>query len=487
MPDQTNPADDAAERKERLDELVEKGLMGQIASEFADQPAADVAELLSHYPVDEIVPIFRALPEDLQPDVLAELPSDIGAALAEALPADAAADIVNEMAPDDAADVLGELDDKEVSSKIIEGMDEENAADVSRLMTYPEDSAGGIMTTDLVEIGPGQTVRDALAAVAENEDDEHVYQVFVVDAERRLLGTISIPDLLRQSQDDDSVLVSSVMEEETHAVRSDADQQEVAESMAKYDLSVVPVVDGDGRLLGRITHDDATDIIKEEAEEDILNLAGAGDEELGNVSAWRSCWYRLPWLLVTLLGGIVTATILSSFQATFALVIVLAAFIPNVMGMGGNTGLQSSVLMIREIASGTGRRHSLGRLFMHELRTGALMGLICGFGIFACALAIMFATPSGRAAIRTAAESTSLTASCAPYAVASVAGLALFCAMTFAAGFGAVVPIVLDRLKIDTAVASGPFISVMDDISALLIYYGVSWALLSRVLPAAQP
>ena len=485
MPEQIDAAEDAANRKLRLDELVGKGLWGQIASELSDLPAADVAELLSHYSTEELVPLFKSLPEDLQPDVLAELPSDIGAALAEALPAETAADIVNEMAPDDAADVLGELDDKEVSSKIIEGMDEDNAADVSRLMTYPEDSAGGIMTTDLVEVGPDRTVEEALEAVAANEDDEHVYQVFVVDPDRKLLGTVSIQDLLRQ--EDQSVPVGRIMDEETHAVRSGADQQEVAESMAKYDLPVVPVVDADGRLLGRITHDDATDIIKEEAEEDILNLAGAGDEELGNVSAWRSCWYRLPWLLVTLLGGIVTATILSSFQATFALVIVLAAFIPNVMGMGGNTGLQSSVLMIREIASGTGRRHSLGRLFMHELRTGALMGLICGFGIFACALAIMFATPSGRAAIRTAAESTSLTASCAPYAVASVAGLALFCAMTFAAGFGAVVPIVLDRLKIDTAVASGPFISVMDDISALLIYYGVSWALLSRVLPAAQP
>ena len=481
MPEQIDAAEDAANRKLRLDELVGKGLWGQIASELSDLPAADVAELLSHYSTEELVPLFKSLPEDLQPDVLAELPSDIGAALAEALPAETAADIVNEMAPDDAADVLGELDDKEVSSKIIEGMDEDNAADVSRLMTYPEDSAGGIMTTDLVEVGPDRTVEEALEAVAANEDDEHVYQVFVVDPDRKLLGTVSIQDLLRQ--EDQSVPVGRIMDEETHAVRSGADQQEVAESMAKYDLPVVPVVDADGRLLGRITHDDATDIIKEEAEEDILNLAGTSDEELGNISAWRSCWYRLPWLLIPLLGGVVTATILSSFQSTFALVIVLAAFIPNVMGMGGNTGLQSSVLMIREIASGTGRRHSLGRLFLHEVRTGALMGLICGFGIFLCALAIMFATPSGRTAIALAADQTSLSAACAPFAVASVAGIALFCAMTFAAGFGAVVPIVLDRFKIDTAVASGPFISVMDDISALLIYYGVSWTMLARILP----
>ncbi len=470
------------DRKARLEELAEKGLWGQISAEMADLPAADIAEMISRFPEEEIPGLFKAVPEDLKPDVLSELPTDQAAALAAAIPAAAAADIVNEMAPDDAADVLGELDDKEVSSRIIEGLDDENAADVSRLMTYPEDSAGGIMTTDLVEVAPDATVRDALDAIAKgDEDDEHVYQVFVVDSARKLLGTVSIQELLRH-KDEPDLSLSGILNEETHCVRSDADQQEVAELMAKYDLAVVPVVDADGCLLGRITHDDATDIIKEEAEEDILNLAGTSDEELGNVSAWRSCLYRLPWLFITLLGGMVTASIMSSFSAAFSFVIVIASFIPNVMGMGGNTGLQSSVLMIREIASGTGRRHSLGRLFRHELRTGALMGLICGTGIFLGAMAILAMTPAGRAGVQSLSEHAGIAVTCARMAVAGTAGIALFCAMTFAAGFGAVVPIVLDRLKIDTAVASGPFISVMDDISALLIYYGVSLAVFSRIL-----
>ena len=470
------------ERKEHFDELVDQGLWGQISAELADLPAADVAELLSHYGEDSLARLFECLPAEIKPDVLAELPADLAAGLAAAMPAADAADIVNEMAPDDAADVLGELDDKEVSSKIIEGMDDENADDVSRLMTYPEDSAGGIMTTDLVSLHPDQTVDDALDAIARSEDDEHVYQVYVVDRDDKLLGAITIWDLLRQKVR--SAKLGDIMATDVLSVRSDADQADVAETMAKYDLSVIPVVDDRGYLLGRITHDDATDIIKEEAEEDILSLAGTTDDELGNVSAWRSCWYRLPWLFITLLGGVVTASIMSSFGKVFGLVIVLAAFIPNVMGMGGNTGLQSSVLMIREIASGSGRRHSLGRLFLHELRTGALMGIICGVGIFLSALAILYATPSGREGAAAVAQNAGLGA-CAPFAVAATAGLALFCAMTFAAGFGAVVPIVLDRLKIDTAVASGPFISVMDDISALLIYYGVSLLLFSRLLPAA--
>ena len=320
------------ERKEHFDELVDEGLWGQISAELADLPAADIAELLSHYGEDSIGRLFECLPAELKPDVLAELPPDLAAGLAAAMPAsDAAdlkpdvlselpsdlagelaaelpaadaADIVNEMAPDDAADVLGELDDKEVSSKIIEGMDDENADDVSRLMTYPEDSAGGIMTTDLVSLRPDQTVNEALDAIARSEDDEHVYQVYVVDRDDRLLGAITIWDLLRQK--DRTARLGDIMATDLMTVRSDADQAVVAETMAKYDLSVIPVVDDRGYLLGRITHDDATDIIKEEAEEDILSLAGTTDDELGNVSAWRSCWYRLPWLFITLLGGVVT-------------------------------------------------------------------------------------------------------------------------------------------------------------------------------------
>ena len=482
MADTTNDPILTPELRERVDELVEKGLWGQLGAELQKLPPADVAALLAHHDAETLASVFAALPPDLRPDVLAELPSDVAAGLAAELPAETAADIVNDMAPDDAADVLGELDDKEVSSKIIEGMDDENADDVSRLMTYPEDSAGGIMTTDLVSLRPNQTVNEALDAIAHSNDDEHVYQVYVVDPEDKLLGFITIWDLLRQK--DRTVRLGDIMQTDPLTVRSDADQAEAAELMAKYDLSVVPVVDARGYLLGRITHDDATDIIKEEAEEDILNLAGTSDEELGNVSAWRSCWYRLPWLFITLLGGVVTASIMSSFGKVFGLVIVLAAFIPNVMGMGGNTGLQSSVLMIREIASGTGRRHSLGRLFLHELRTGALMGVICGACIFLSALAILYVTPSGREGAAAVAANAGIGAWWAHFAVASTAGLALFCAMTFAAGFGAVVPIVLDRFRIDTAVASGPFISVMDDISALLIYYGVSLAVFSRLLPA---
>lgn len=466
---------------ERVQTLVDQELWGQISVELADLPAADIAQLLAHYEEPNLSTLFKCLPDELKPDVLSYLPSEAATELAEALPAPAAAEIANDMAPDDAADILGELD-KEVSAKIIEGMDEESADDVRRLMTYPEDSAGGIMTTELIELNRDQTVLEALDAIAKDPDDEHVFQVYITDQAGVLLGSVTIWKLLRQK--DRSQRLGDIMDTEILSVTSDTDQETVAQTMSKYDLSVIPVVDDRGILLGRITHDDAADIIQEEAEEDILKLAGTDDDELGNVSAWRSCLYRLPWLFITLLGGAVTAAIMSSYNTTFKLVIILASFIPTVMGMGGNAGIQSSVLMIREIASGTGRRHSLGSLFLHELRTGALMGLICGTGIFLCALAMMYLTKAGQEALSIAGNGTSISIAAAPFFIAFIAGLSLFCAMTFAAGFGAIIPIILDRIHVDTAVASGPFITVMDDIFAILIYYAVSAAMLMHFLPA---
>ena len=454
------------ELADRVAALIDQELWGQAAAEIASLEPADIAEFISHYNRDVIEALFKVLPESIKPDVLAELDPEIAAEITESMTSGEISDLFEEMEPDDAADVLGELD-KAISSQVIEQMDEEEAEDVRRLMTYPEDSAGGIMTTDLVQMYGTQTVLEALDAIAEREDETHIYQIYVVDAEHRLVGTVTIWDLLRQHNR--GVKLAEIMDHEFFSVRSDMDQEEVARTIAKYSLSVIPVVDSQGVLLGRVTHDDVLHVIKEEAEEDIFRLAGSDDDELGNSSILRSCAIRLPWLAITLLGGVVTSTLLNLYAKHFSALVILAAFIPNVMAMGGNTGLQSSVLLIREIAAGPARRHAMGKLLFHEVRTGALMGLVCGIGIFIWAVALMKLSPP---------ESMP----CSPFYLAAVIGLSLFAAMSFAAGFGAVVPILLDRVKIDPAVASGPFISVMNDISALLIYYAISFGLILRLL-----
>ncbi len=451
---------------DHIDDLIEQEFWGQVASEISNLQPPDIAEIISRYKHEVTARVFRSLPDSIKPDVLAELEPEMAADIMESMPSEEVSDIFTEMDPDDAADVLAELD-KTLSSRVIEQMNEEEADDVRKLMTYPEDSAGGIMTTDMVVMHQNQTVLEALDEIASEEDGEHVYQVYVVDDEDRIVGTVTIWKLLRQKNR--AVPLADIMNTDFVSVRSDADQEAVAKTISKYSLAVIPVVNSKGVLLGRVTHDDVLEVVREEAEEDIFRMAGSDDEELGNSSTLKSCLIRLPWLSITLLGGVVTSSLLSIYSHHFSSMVILAAFIPNVMAMGGNTGLQSSVLLIREIAAGPGRRQALGKLFLHEVRTGALMGLICAIGIYAWAVFLMKISPAS-------------TSTFSPWQLAGVIAFALFTSMSFAAGFGAVVPILLDRCKIDPAVASGPFISVMNDISALLIYYAISFLLVLRLV-----
>lgn len=448
-------------------DLIDDDQINFAVTEILKLAPADIAEIIEDCPIAILSQIFIALPQNLKPDVLSELDTEIAAAIVEMLPSETASSIFTEMDPDDAADVLSELN-SETQSEVIEGMDDDEADDVRMLMSYPEDSAGGIMTTDLISMSPDHTIRDVLDAITGWEEDDHVHQVYVVSSDNKLLGIVSIWKLLCQKNR--ATPLSNLMTTQFQTVHYDLDQEAVARLLAKYDLSVIPVVNDDNELLGRVTSDDVIDVIQEEAEEDIFRLAGSDDEELHNTSIFKSCMIRLPWLCVTLLGGCITASLLTHYTQYFKSVLVLASFIPNVMAMGGNTGLQSSILLVREIATGTTQNRALNRLIFHELRTGALMGFICGTGLFLLSTLII-----------------SLQAPSSPdfppaWELGTVVGVSLFAAMSFASAFGAVIPLVLHRFKIDPAVASGPFISVINDISALLIYYAISFFLIFRIL-----
>ena len=475
MSDETNALE---ELHSRIADLIGKELWGQAASEIARLPSADAAEVVSRCDKHTAAAIFNFLPDSAKPDIASYLEPEAAADIMRDMPSDEAADILEEMDPDDSADVLAEFD-KSRSSQVIEQMDDDEAEDVRRLMTYPDDTAGGIMTTDLVALSQDATVLDALDAIASEDPDAQLHQVYVTDADKRLVGIVTIVTLIHQKKRD--IRLRDIMEQDFVFVPSNMDQEEVARTLSKYSLSVLPVVDADGVLLGRVTHDDAIEVIQEEAEEDFFRLAGSKDEELGNISAVKSCRMRLPWLGITFLGGIFSSLVLNDFTHRFNSVVVLTAFIPNAMAMGGNTGLQSSVLLIRELASGSNRRHSPMKMFIHEIRTGALMGLICGAGIFAWALLLQHITASASGSAFALQEVVEHGASAtSPIYIAMVVAVALFSAMSFAAGFGAVVPLAFKSLKIDPAVASGPMISVINDISALLIYYAITYVLLSR-------
>ena len=447
--------------------LIEARNWEAAAALLAQLPAADVAEIIAEADAEEQLKAFSLVEAEQKPDVLAELEGVAGAEVLESLSNHELSTILEEMAPDDAADVLADLPDKR-SEVVLDLMEDEESEDVRRLMAYAEDSAGGIMTSDVVSMRENQTVGAALDAIAGMEDaHEPFYHANLVDADDHLIGSVEIWELLRCK--DRSRTLGELANRDIVSVSVETDQEEVARTMSKYDLAAVPVVDVAGRLVGRVTSDDVLDVMEEEASEDILRLAGSDSAELEHGSVLKSCIVRLPWLFMTLFGGFFTSLILKQYHAHIGSIMVLAAFVPIVLAMGGNTGIQSSILIVRGIAIGSVPDRKLHRLLIHEIMTGAVMGLICGAVIGAWVHLVI---------ARTAGLQPPMLP---PMHLAGTVAIALFCAMTFAAMFGALVPILLNRMRIDPAVASGPFITIVNDIMALLIYFGVTLAILQSI------
>jgi magnesium transporter len=448
--------------QERINFCIKGELWEQIPKFFEELHPADIAEIINHAPASAHNRLFELLDADIKPDVLAELDDQAEADILEELSDEEISDIVEEMAPDDAADLLGELKDAQ-REDILGLMEDEESDDVRELLQYGEDTAGGIMTTDFVAAHTSMTATEAIDYIGSLELDEPLYHLYVIDAQDRLTGWVPLWELIKKVNR--NMTLEELAEKETITVHTDADQEEVARLASKYDLSSLPVLDWKNKLVGRITIDDIMDVMEEEASEDIFKFAGSNESELEYSSPLHAFKSRLPWLLITLATGFISVLLLDNYHHYLSLsdVIVLGAFVPVIMAMGGNTGIQSSTLIIRGIALGTGHTKKLVRILRHEIIAGASMGLMCG-----TAIAIY-------ASIMIGQRVTTIP----PSYLAITVGIALFSAMTFAAVFGALVPVLLNRMKIDPAVASGPFVTSSNDIFALLIYYGVTASLIA--------
>jgi len=441
----------------RFRTAAQRKAAGAVAEAVGDVHPREVAEALLELDSAERLWCFRHLPAGMKPDVLAEL-EELGAVdFINALSDTELAEAVEEMAPDDAADVIADLEAPRGSS-VLKLMSKEESDEIRQLLRYGPETAGGIMTPDVVSLPADITVAQALQRLGEVETDEPIYNVFVTDSDGRLVGVVRLWDLIRLK--DRNATLGEVADRDIVAARVDMDQEEVSRLMLRFDLAAIPVVDHSGRLVGRITADDVMDVLEEEASEDIFRMAGSDDAELTAASPWKASRIRIRWLLITLLTGVVTSMLLKNFINNLSQVLALSFFVPIVMAMGGNTGIQSSTLLVRAIALGLVKGRSIARLLLREIASAVIMGLICGtvIGIWAYYLI-------SRGAISQ------------EYPVLFLAftvGTAMLCAMTFGALFGALVPLTLHRLKIDPAVASGPFVTSFNDIFALLIYHSVA-------------
>lgn len=440
--------------------LIDRDQWDELQTLLAERYPADIAELISEATADDREQIFDLVSDELKPDVLAELEGEVEDELLDSLTNAEISDIVEEMAPDDAADLIGELSTIR-SEQVLHLMESEEQQEVRELLQYDEETAGGLMTTEFISFPGTATVQEIFNKIAEDEWDEPFYYAYITDTQQRLIGFIGLWELVLVK--DKTTTLQNIAHSDIISVTADEDQEEVAKRMSKYDISAIPVVDRSHRLVGRITFDDVIDVLEEEASEDIFRMAGSDDAELEDMSPLSAVKLRLPWLLITLFSGFLSSYILKAFMSNMTEVITLTVFVPIVMAMGGNTGIQSSTLIIRGIALGSLKNLSYSKLLGRELFTGAIMGLCCGILI---GLWVKLFLSDGAA---------SYSALFLGFTVAT----SLFMSMTFAALYGAFVPILLERFKVDPAAASGPFVTASNDISALLIYYVITVAFIA--------
>jgi len=431
---------------EQLKKLVEEKNTKEVEDLMEPLHPADIAEIVEDLNIEQARFIIMLLDGEQASDVLVEIPENDRKRLLKELPPEfIASKLIEFMDSDDAADVVADLDENRKKEVLNEIEDFEQAGDIIDLLEYEEDTAGGIMAKELVKVNENWTVATCLKEISKQaEEVDEIYYIYVIDDSEKLKGVLSLKKLITTNT---NTKISNIYNADIKKVNTGVRQEEIAEIMDKYDLVAIPVVDEIGRLKGRITFDDVIDFIREEAEKDYQMVSGiTGDVEPGD-KVWEILRARLPWLLVGLFGGILGAVVLGSHEETLSKFTELAFFIPLIAAMAGNVGVQSSSIVVQSIASGVKNLETTSRKLFKEVSIALVTAAIFAILIFAYN------------AIRQGDMNLTFTVS-----------LSLFIVILFASFFGTVIPLVLNRFKIDPALATGPFITTMNDIVGLMIY-----------------
>ncbi|UTR16845.1 magnesium transporter [Salipaludibacillus sp. LMS25] len=364
-----------------------------------------------------------------------------------------ALNMLNELAADDITDFFGQISDG-VASFLLSKMDKREANNIKQLLSYKEDTAGSIMTTEFITLAPKDTVYAVMARLREEGmDAETIYYLYVTNEEDKLIGIVSLRELIIALEDD---LIENLMKEQVISVSPLTDQEEVSIIIKDYDLLAVPVVTNDEKMIGIVTVDDIIDVIEEETTEDIGQLAAVTGAIDLNVKALTATKKRLPWLILLLFVGMLTAGLIGSYEGTLGEVAILAVFIPLIADMAGNTGTQSLAIVVRGLALEKVDHSGIVKLLKREFLTGGLMGIVCGLLVSVITLVI---------------PGTNLILGC-------VIGLSLFITIVISTLTGTVIPLIIHRFKIDPAVASGPFITTINDLVGLVVYFSIATTLI---------
>jgi len=441
---------------ERIRARAQQGKPDELRAALSEVPAADLAEVLDVLEREEKVAVIEALRSELAGEVLTEVSDESLRELAKA-GLDAVTDAVRTMEPDEVADVLEALPE-DATRSVLSGLPRKVAQTAKRLLRYGSDTAGGIMTPEFVLLAANITAANAIAITQRSRESETIAHLFVSDEQDRLVGYLPLHRLVFARADR---TVGELMETDLVTVRPETDQEEVVRLATKYDLQVVPVVDARSRLLGVVTADDILEAAQEEVNEDFYRLAGSGVTDPLHQSILVRSLLRLPWLTITLGMGFLSGQIMRWLGYEPAGTTALLLFVPVMIDMAGNVSLQSSSTMVRGLAVGHVQLHSVSSLFVRELAVGAVIGACCG-GLAGLVAFFFFGGNLG---------------------FALVVGFSMFCGIISAVTSGTGVPLLCNWVGVDPALASGPFVTSLNDITGIFIYLGLGASLL-KYLPS---
>ncbi len=413
---------------------------------------ADVAEILEKISIENAQFLYKFISEEKSAEILVELKDDLREDLLADLTAkEIAKEVIDNLESDDAADVIGELSEKKQEEVLSHIKDQEYANNLSDLLTYPEDTAGGLMATELIKVNQNWTTLQCLREMRKQaEHVKQVHTIYVVDNSNKLLGSMSLKRLLLTEK---TTVIKDIIKTDIIAVNAKEDDEDVANIMNKYNLVVIPVIDNDNKLIGRITVDDILDVVKEEAEKDYQMASGISEDIEINNNIWKLTRARLPWLLIGMIGGVLGAQVIGIFDIKRNL--ELAFFIPLIAAMGGNVGVQSAAIIVQGISNNSINTDNIFQQLMKEFGVALLNGLICSIIIFITTIQIGYSKD-----------------------LSIAVSLSLIAVIIFAALFGTFTPLTLKKYNIDPALATGPFITTINDIFGLIIYFIIAQSII---------
>jgi magnesium transporter len=443
--------DESTKLVDSLRELLDEGRNDELAARLSEAHPADIARLLVEAPQERRVPLFRLLTKEQAGEMLPELDDQTLLDLVQALEEKEVSQVLDTMTPDRAADVVEELPSEQAES-ILDLMQAEKSEEVQELLDYPEESAGRLMSPNVVAVPDTATVAQALADIRKMAPEEGSFEVFVVDSHRHLVGVVPLRRLLTA---DPASVVTAIANADVTSVAPETDQEEVARIVDKYDLVAIPVVDRSNRLLGTVSVENVVDIMRHEASEDIFRMAGSDASELDRRSPRRIALMRLPWILLTLLIELGAGIVIHYYDETLSRVILLASFMPVIQAISGNTGLQSVTMVVRGLATGHVVLQRWWEPLWRQVQTTTIIGAVCG-ALIGLIGAIWHGT----------------------VLFGVVVGMSMFVSVNLSGLAGTGIPMLSKRMGFDPALTAGPFETALQDVIGVSIFLSLATALL---------